>query len=103
MALANALAGARHTGQTITWTRTDGTAQDLTGATLTGTIYDRATGVSRAIAGTLAALAPLNGIFTWTYDVADVVAGQYQVQFKATYGAVYDLSIAQDWLVEAAL
>ena len=38
MALATAIQGALHTGQTITWTRTDGTPQDLTGATLSGTI-----------------------------------------------------------------
>lgn len=88
MALADATAGARRPGQSLTWTQKGTTtAEDLTGATLTGTLLDLHTGDSRAIAGVLTVTDGPNGVFTWDYDAADVVAGVYQVQFDASYGA----------------
>ena len=105
MGLAKANQGARHTGQTIVWTRSDGTPQDLTGATLSGTLKPRG-GTSRAIAGVLAGVAPLtNGAFTWSYAVADVAAaGEIEVQFKAVYAdTTYDLTYTDYWIVEPAL
>lgn len=100
MALQSAFQGATHTGQSITWARSDGTAQDLTGATLSGTITNVLTGVSVAIAGTLTATTPLSGILTWAYAAADVLAaGQYRVQLRATYGSANDATFLSDWLV----
>jgi len=87
MALADAVASALRPAQEITWTRADGTTENLTGATLSGVIKSNTTGVVRAIAGSLALTDAANGVFTWTYVAADVVAGSYVVQFTATFGA----------------
>ena len=86
MALAPAIAGALRPSQVITWTRDDGTAEDLTGATITGTLKPSG-GVVRAIAGTLTVTTAASGIFTWAYAAADVVAGMYEVQFNAAFAA----------------
>lgn len=99
MALANAFEGAIHTAQTITWTDADGNPQDLTGATLSGTLKPDG-GSLRAIAGDLDITDAEAGTFTWTYGAADVVTGYYRVQFKATYaGGTYDLTHVQIWRV----
>ena len=86
MSLADAVAGALRPAQEITWSRSDGTAENLTGATLSGVIKSNQTGVVRAIAGSLVLTDAANGVFTWTYNSADVVAGSYVVQFTATFG-----------------
>lgn len=87
MALANAVTGGLRPSQTITWTRDDGTAENLTGATITGVIIDDA-GDSRAIAGDLTISDAESGIFVWAYDADDVeTAGRYLVQFTATFGS----------------
>ena len=101
MALADAVKGATYTQQTITWTNVDGLAQNLTGATLSGTIKDVSTGVVRAITGTLTLVTPASGIFLWDYSTADVAtAGVFEVQFKATYaGSEYDATIKTGWKV----
>lgn len=104
MPLNRAIEGAINTGQLITWTQEDGTAQDLTGATLSGTIED-VDGSTTAIAGTLTATDETNGIFSWEYAAGDVdTVGRFMVQFKADYGGgSYDLSYAEVWIVERAL
>lgn len=100
MSLNDALQGAIHTGQSITWTRDDGTPQDLSGATLSGTIQSVRTGASVAIAGTLAIVTAASGIFTWAYAAADVAAaGEYLVQFSASYSGALDTSRAYAWRV----
>lgn len=87
MALAYAVAGATRPSQVITWTRDDSTAENLTGATLTGTIKDSA-GTVRAITGTLSVTTAASGIFTWDYSAADVAsAGNFIVQFTAAFGS----------------
>lgn len=86
MALADAVAGALRPSQIITWVRADGTAEDLTGATLSGVLYDRRSRQSRAIAGTLNITSATAGQFRWDYAAGDVVAGVYDVQFTATFG-----------------
>lgn len=105
MALADAVQGATRTTQEITWSRDDGTAYDLTGATITGRMRNLTTGASRAISGTLEVTDADSGIFTWTYAAGDVAtAGVYEVQFKATFsGGAYDLTLAASWLVAPAV
>lgn len=85
MALADAVAGALRPAQVITWTREDGDAEVLTGATITGTLQPDSTGTTRAIAGTLTVTDGASGIFTWTYAAGDVVEGEYLVQFSAAF------------------
>src|ERR1044071_7362567 len=86
MALANAIQGAVHTPQAVTWTMDDGVPLNLTGATLTGKISSYG-GEIRDIVGDLAISNALDGEFTWTYDADDVAfSGVFLVQFTATYG-----------------
>lgn len=106
MALANAVAGATRPSQVITWQREDGNPEILTGATLTGKLYNKRTGVTQAIAGDLSVTDAANGVFTWDYDAADVAtAGEYSVQFTAAFGASPSpaRTIETDWTVLSAL
>lgn len=86
-ALAPAVQGALRPSRIIIWERDDGTPEPLTGATLTGTITNRATDTTRAIAGTLT---PTDnaaaGEFRWDYASGDVSeAGEFDVQFSAAF------------------
>ena len=93
----------RHTAQTITFARPDEATQNLTSATLSGTIKNVRTGVERAITGTFALVTAASGIFAWTYSAGDLVAGDYQVQFVATYAdTTADRSVWYDWTVQPA-
>src|SRR4029079_103306 len=88
MALAEAIAGAQRPSQIVTWTRGDNTPENLTDATLSGTITDSFTGETRAIAGSLDVTDGPNGVFAWVYGEEDVAtAGRYEVQFTATFGS----------------
>lgn len=106
MALADAVVGARHIAQQITWTDEDGTALDLTNATLTGRkrLKYEATGV--AIDGTLTVTDSENGVFTWAYGAVDVgAAGNFKVQFIATYSSddLDEKTLLMDWTVHEAI
>jgi hypothetical protein len=87
MALEDAVQNARHTGQTITWLRNNGTPVDLTGSTLTGHIRSQLNGETRDITGTLTISAiPTSGVFVWAYSAADIATdGIFDVQFYATF------------------
>ena len=79
--------GAQRPSQLIIWERDDGTVEPLTGATMTGTITNRATDVTRNIAGTLT---PTDnaaaGEFRWDFAAGDVSdAGEFIVQFDAAF------------------
>ena len=92
--------------QSITWQREDGTAEDLTGATLTGYIRDRTTGTERAIAGTLSVTDGSTGAFRWDFAEADVAdAGNFDVQFTAEFesGATPARTFLERWTVKEAL
>lgn len=98
--LQNAIQGARHAGQQITWLIDGVTPLNLTGATLSGTTQNPA-GEVRAIDGTLAIATATSGIFTWSYGAADTAtAGEFVVQFKASFSQ-YELSLAEYWKVIA--
>ena len=105
MAIAKAVQGARHTGQTITWKRDDGSAQVLTGGTISARIInaDDLKAVAFSSDGTFNITDGPNGVFTWGYGALDVAqAGNYRVQFKVTF-TNYDLSYATDWKIEKAI
>ena len=92
MQLADAIHGVLRPSQRIRWTYTDPSTgaqlpQDLTGATLTGRLYQRMISEPRPIQGNLTVFDALNGDFDWNYSLPDVVMGTYLVQFNAAYGA----------------
>jgi hypothetical protein len=106
MALANAVQDGLRPSQVITWSRADGTAENLTGATITGSIRSIATGVTRAITGTLTVTTAASGIFTWAYSAADVAdSGAFDVQFDASFGSnpTPAKTLLTPWLVDESL
>ena len=104
MALSNAVQGATHTAQQITWVDGDGDPLNLTGATLAGRILDLGTGTARNMDGVLTVTDAAAGAFSWAYGVNDVAtAGAFSVQFIASYGGVNDKTLAELWEVEPAL
>ncbi|MGV8951365.1 MAG: hypothetical protein ACOH2M_09705, partial [Cypionkella sp.] len=99
--LADAVQGGRRKGQRVVWWTEDGGREDITGATLSGTIQ-RPDGSTVAIAGALTLIAPTTGEFDWAYHANDVsVAGQSFVQFEAAYGsgATPGRTVWLGWLV----
>jgi hypothetical protein len=87
MALAAAVKGGLRPSQTITWAPEDGSDIDLTAATMTGTITNRVTGVTRAIAGVVTVTSGTAGQFRWDYAAGDVSEkGEFDVQFDAAFG-----------------
>jgi hypothetical protein len=107
MSLKYANQGARHTGQAVTWTRDDSSAQDLTGATITARIEPVESPETDEFAsdGTFTLTDAINGEFSWEYGEDDVANwGRFLVQFKATYGdGSYDLSDPMEWIVKKAV
>lgn len=98
--------GATRPTQLITWTRADGAPLNLTGALITGRIYNLATRRSRDIAGSLSVTDPGAGRFTWSYGNDDIAeAGQFEVQFTASYPESPSpaRTFLQAWTVEHSL
>lgn len=88
MALAAAVKGGLRPSQIVVWARANGVPEPLTDATITGTITNRATSVTRAIAGTLTVTDGPAGEFRWDYAAGDVdTAGEFDVQFSAAFGS----------------
>lgn len=106
MALEDAIDGARHTGQRITWLDADGRPHNLTGVSaVSGTLRNTVTDAMRPIAGVLTPVAPLTkGVFTWAYAAGDLVPGTYEVEFTATYSdGLSDRTFVSAWTVRPAL
>lgn len=106
MALAGAVQGATRPAQIVTWTQDDGSEMDLTDATMTGRILNKATQEARDITGTLTPTDAAHGIFTWAYSAADVEeAGVFLVQFTATFAEspTPARTYRQEWTVESAI
>ncbi len=106
MALPTRVQGGLRPSLLITWTREDGTAEDLTGATLTGSIRDRATQTTRAIAGALTVTDGPAGVFRWDLAAGDVAAaGSFDVQFSAAFvaGQTPARTFVERWTVSEAL
>lgn len=106
MALAAAVQGARRPSQTITWTDENGTALDLSGATITARIRNTTANTTVASDGTFTVVTAASGIFRWDYSAADVAtAGSYEVQFTATYSSAPTpaRTILAPWVVLASI
>lgn len=104
--LADAVQNALWPSQLIVWLRADGTPEDLTGATLAGTIRDQRSGISRPLLGVLTVANGLLGAFQWAYALADVAAaGGFDVQFTAhkLTGPTPARSISDQWIVHEEL
>lgn len=97
--------GARRRGKLLTWKDEDGTPVDLTGAIITAIIINQRSGVAVASDGTFTLVTPLSGIFTWAFGVQDVAtAGDYRVQFTATYAdSRVERTFADTWVLYPAL
>lgn len=103
MALDDTVVGATAVPQQITWTRTDGTAQNLTGYTITGRMYSVERRISRAITGTFDDVTPASGIFIWNRSTADVESeGIWLIQFKGTNGSNVVISFDTVWHIRTA-
>ena len=99
-----AIQGARLPGRQLTWSRSDGTAEDLTGATITARMQNKATGVASDVTGTLTVIDAANGVFTWALSAADVATvGDFDLQFTASYGSLAARTYKADWSVRAAI
>ena len=106
MALAAAVQGARRPSQTITWTDENGTALDLSGATITARIRNTTANTTVASDGAFTVVTAACGIFRWDYSAADVAtAGSYEVQFTATYVSAPTpaRTILAPWVVLASI
>ncbi len=106
MALASAVKGGLRPSQSITWLREDGVAEDLTGATLSGALRNRATGATRAIAGALVVVNGSAGALRWDYAAGDVAeAGNFDVQLTAAFatGQTPARTFVARWSVTEAL
>lgn len=102
--LADAIQGAKRPSQTITWTDEDGTAFDLTGATITARITR--SGVTTASDGTFTLTSAAAGVFRWDYSTTDVAtAGKFTVQFTAAFasGITPARTMASRWTVQVAI
>ena len=86
MSAVRAVQGGRWPPQPLVW-EVGGAPVNLSGATLSGTMTNRATGATRAITGQLTPTTPALGEFAWYYSVADVAEwGEFDVEFVATFG-----------------
>lgn len=95
-----AIQGARLPGRQISWFRSDGTAENLTGAVLTARIRNRLTSEVRDVTGVLNVTDPTNGVFTWAFSSEDVaVAGDYDLQFTASFGGLIAKTFTVTWSV----
>lgn len=70
---------------TITLTKADNVAFDLTGATFAGRLFDVETGNAVTLTGSFAITSTTNGIFTFTPLAADVsIPGRYILEITVT-------------------
>lgn len=84
--LADAVQGAIRPSQVIRWENEAGEAQDLIGATLSGTIRNKTT--TRTIEGALTVTDTDVGEFRWDYAANDVaITGVFYVQFTAAFAS----------------
>lgn len=99
-----AIQGARLPGRQISWSRSDGTSENLTGAVLTARIRNRLTGETREITGVLNVTDPTNGVFTWAFSSEDVAAaGDFDIQFTANLGSLAARTFVASWSVLRAV
>lgn len=107
MGLPTVVQGALRPSLSITWYRGNTTTpEDLTGATLTGTLQRVGVSATQAVAGALVLVNAAGGAFRWDLDAADVATpGDYWVEFTAAFasGASPAKTFAERWTVARSL
>lgn len=101
MSAIRAVQGGRWPPQPLAW-EVGGVPVSLSGATLSGTMTNRATGATRAITGQLTPTDPVHGEFAWYYSAADVAEwGEFDVEFTATFdeGATSGKTFLARWSI----
>lgn len=84
----------------ITWNKSDDTAQDITGYTITGRLYSIERRVARSITGTFDIVNASAGIFRWNRSTADVAdPGIFEVQFTGTAAGIPNITYSELWEV----
>jgi hypothetical protein len=84
----------------ITWSKSDGTAQDITGYTITGRLFSIERRTARAITGTFDIVDPTDGIFRWNRSTVDLAQeGMFEVQFIGTAATVPNITYSSLWQV----
>lgn len=86
----------------IQWRDSNGNPIDLSGLTVSARLRP-VDGAARAAAGVFIVVDAEQGVFRWTLNTADVVAGEYDVQFRATDGAAYEISTTARWRIREAI
>lgn len=98
--LDDAIEGSIYTPYIITWEIEEGDALNLTGAAITGIRHNRATGVNKALTGTMTVTDAAAGKFQWTPSTTDVSdVGLFLVQFTATIATKAEISKRARWRV----
>ena len=84
----------------ITWDKSDGTVQNLTGYTITGRLYSIERRTSRAMTGTCSIIDASTGVFQWNRTIADLAdVGMFEVQFIGTAAGVPNITYSSYWQV----
>lgn len=88
----------------ITWMYNN-EPMDLTGAAISARIYNYADKITRNSNGVFNVLIPLDGVFEWQLSEEDATAGNYKVQFVATFpsGLSPLRSNTLEWIVKKSL
>lgn len=106
MSLPGVIQGSLRPSLQLTWLRKDTTTpEDLSDATISGTLRLRHSTELRAIAGALHVTDGPNGVFQWDLDALDVATpGLYAVEFTATYasGPTPGKTFESTWRVSAS-
>jgi len=106
--LSSQVQGTTRYSQLIVWYQSEkeGSIVDLTGASISGCLRDRRTGVIREITGNLVVTKPAEGQFRWDYSADDVSsAGTFIVQFTAVFPLEPNRARSKvvSWTVEPSL
>lgn len=106
MSLPSVVQGSLRPSLQITWLRRNTeTPEDLTDATISGTLRLHGSTELRAIAGALQVIDGPNGVFQWDLDTLDVATpGTYSVEFTAVFasGPTPGKTFGSTWRVTAS-
>ena len=100
------VAGTTHISPLLTWQDQGGNLVDLTGAVISGRIRELSKSEIRDVLGTVTPdpdQTTNKGQATWDLNAADVIAGNWEVQFKAVFASKPLVTFISDWYIEEAI